>query len=208
MKLLLYIALILNLIIIVCEIWTISKIRNKIDVIKYYTFLQNFLALITSIVFSAYLIGNIFFDITIPDYVRGFRYVATCGLVTTTFIFVAFLSSKSKNLLTEKDFKDKVNPKRANIILHYFCPLVSLVSFVLFERQILLTKTEWTGYAAIPSCLYWGIYLFLSLTKLWEEPYDFTTGKNEKSSSLLEILTMIILPLSFIFISFVLWNIR
>lgn len=208
MKLLLCIALILNLIIIVCEIWTISKIRNKIDVIKYYTFLQNFLALISSIVFSIYLICNILFNVQIPEYVRGIRYVTTCGLVATTFIYTVFLSSKSKNLLTEKDFLSRINPKCANIILHYFCPFISLVSFVLFERQILLVEAKWTGYAAIPSCLYWGVYLILSITNLWEEPYDFSKKENNKKNSLLEKLTMILLPLSFILISYVLWNIK
>ena len=55
MKVLLSISLLLNIIIVVCEIWTLSKIKRKINIIKYYTFLQNFLALIVSIIFSIYL---------------------------------------------------------------------------------------------------------------------------------------------------------
>lgn len=42
---------ILNLIIVSCEIWALSKIKRKVNIIKYYTFLQNFIALIVSIVF-------------------------------------------------------------------------------------------------------------------------------------------------------------
>ena len=60
MKLLLSISLILNLIIVGGEMWTLSKIKRKINIIKYYTFLQNFLALIISIIFSVYLIIAIF----------------------------------------------------------------------------------------------------------------------------------------------------
>lgn len=207
MKSLLFISLILNLIIIGCEIWTLSKIRKKINIIKYYTFLQNFLALIISIIFSIYLIIAIFLNGTIPEFIKGLRYIATCGLIATMFIYVVFLSSKSKNLLSEKDFTSNFNPKKANFILHYFCPVISLLSFVVFERQIILTQSEWTGYVAIPSCLYWIIYVILSATNLWEEPYDFTPTK-EKKNILLEILVMMIIPLSFILISYVLWNIK
>ena len=46
------------------------------------------------------------------------------------------------------------------------CPILSLVSFVLFEREIPLSNGIWTSIVAIPSCLYWMIYIVLSLTKL------------------------------------------
>ena len=206
MKLLLSISLVLNLIIVGCEIWTLSKIKRKIYIIKYYTFLQNFLALIISIIFSVYLIIAIFQNGTIPEFIRGMRYIATSGLVATMFIYVIFLSSKSQNLMRKEDFISNFNPKKANFILHYFCPIMSLLSFVIFERQIILTQSEWTCYAAIPSCLYWIMYAILSATNLWEEPYDFSSTK--KKNSLLGVLVMIIIPLSFIFISYILWNIK
>ena len=207
MKLLLSISLILNLIIVGGEMWTLSKIKRKINIIKYYTFLQNFLALIISIIFSVYLIIAIFQNGTIPEFIRGMRYIATSGLVATMFIYVVFLSSKRKNLMSEEDFISNFNPKKANFILHYFCPVVSLVSFVIFEREITLTHSIWTGYAAIPSCLYWIIYLILSVTNLWEAPYDFASSKGKKNI-LLEIIKMIIIPISFVLISFVLWVIK
>jgi len=207
MKLLFSISLILNLIIVGGEMWTLSKIKRKINIIKYYTFLQNFLALIISIIFSVYLIIAIFLNGKIPEFIRGMRYIATSGLVATMFIYVVFLSSKRKNLMSEEDFISNFNPKRANFILHYFCPIISLLSFIIFERQIILTQSEWTGYAAIPSCLYWIIYAILSTTNLWEEPYDFSLTK-EKKNTLLEVLVMISIPLSFVLITYILWNIK
>ena len=207
MKILLSISLILNLIIILCEVGTLSKIKRKINIIKYYTFLQNFLALISSSVLSVYLIINLFTNAVVPEVVKGMHYVTTCGLMATMFIYVVFLSSKSKNLLSEEDFVSNFSPKKANFILHYFCPLISLVSFVIFERKIELTQSIWTGYAAIPSCLYWIIYLILSVTNLWEEPYDFNLTKVKKNT-LLEIITMCSIPISFVLISFILWNIK
>ena len=208
MKVLLSISLLLNLIIVGCEIWTLSKIRKKINIIKYYTFLQNFLALIISSVFSVYLIMAIFLNGTIPEFIKGMRYIATCGLIATMFIYVVFLSSKNKNLMSEDDFISDFNPKKAIFILHYFCPVISLLSFVIFERQIILTQSEWTGYVAIPSCLYWIIYAILSATNLWEEPYDLTSTKGKKKNKLIEISVMIAIPLSFILISYILWNIK
>lgn len=207
MKLLLSISLVLNLIIVGCEIWTLSKIKRKIYIIKYYTFLQNFLALIISIIFSVYLIIAIFQNGTIPEFIRGMRYIATSGLVATMFIYVIFLSSKSQNLMRKEDFISNFNPKKANFILHYFCPIMSLLSFVIFERQIILTQSEWTCYAAIPSCLYWIMYAILSATNLWEEPYDFSLTK-EKKNILLEILVATSIPVVFILITYVLWNIK
>lgn len=208
MRNLLYGSLVLNLIIAGSEIWTLSKIRRKINIIKYYTFLQNLLALVVSLIFSAYLAAAIFSSGTVPEFVRGLRYIVTCGLMATMFIYVVVLSSNSKNLMTEEDFVSGFSPKTANFILHYFCPVVSLLSFVLFERQIVFTTSVWTGYAAIPSCLYWVTYLILSAAHLWEEPYDFTSPKGKEKTTLVEVLTMISIPISFLLISYVLWQIK
>ena len=84
---------------------------------------------------------DIFLEGTIPEFIKGMRYIATCGLISTMFIYVLFLSSKSKKLMSEKDFVSNFNPKKANFILRYFCPVISLLSFVIFERQIILTQS-------------------------------------------------------------------
>jgi len=206
MNFLLYISLILNIIIIIYEILTLSKIKKKINIIKYYTFLQNFLSLIISIIFSIYLIITILSKEIIPEFIKGMRYISTCGLTATMFIFTAFLSTKKQNLLSKEDFISNFNPKKANFILHYFCPIISLLSFILFERQLILIDPKWTGYAAIPSCLYWIIYLILSKNNLWKEPYDLTPTK--KNNIFIETLVIISIPLSFILISYLLWIIK
>ena len=94
-------ALALNLILIACEIWTFSKLRRKTDIIKYYTYLQNLLALTVSILFSVYLVVALFGSGAVPEFVRGLRYVATCGLAATTFIYVVFLSPNKQNVMSE-----------------------------------------------------------------------------------------------------------
>ena len=199
-------AFIINVIIIICEFRTLGHIRGKRNILKYYTYLQNFIGLIVSFIFCICLIVCIVSDRTIPEFVKGLRYTATCGLLATMLIFIAFLGAGKKIQITEDDFLFGYSPKTANIILHYICPILSLVSFVLFEREITLSNGIWTGIVAIPSCIYWIIYIVLSVTKLWEEPYEFES-KGEKNN-IGEILSVLLIPLSFIAISFVLWNIQ
>ena len=49
-------ALVINLIILICEIYVLIKVRRKRNIFKYYTFLQNFLTAIVSAIFIVYLI--------------------------------------------------------------------------------------------------------------------------------------------------------
>lgn len=165
MKPMLIIALILNMVILGCELYVLGYIKGKLNILKYYTYLQNFISLIASLICSVYLIVSITSGETIPEFVKGFRYIATCGLVATMFIFIVFLGNGKKIAITEDDFLSGFSPKKANIILHYVCPMVSLLSFVVFERQVELTNDMWTGIAAIPSCIYWIVYIILTKAK-------------------------------------------
>ena len=198
----LIIALILNIILIGLELMVLISIKGKRNILKYYTYLQNFLSLITSLIFSLCLIFCLSSKKSIPEFIKGLRYVSTCGLLATSFIFLIFLRKENKNVITQDDLLFNFNPKLANIILHYLSPLLSLVSLVFFEQVIILTNGIWTALVAIPSCLYWLVYLILSASKKWDEPYEFST-KNK----FIEVLTFILIPISFIVISIILWNI-
>ena len=198
----LIIALILNIILIGLELMVLISIKGKRNILKYYTYLQNFLSLITSIIFSLCLIFCLSSKKSIPEFIKGLRYVSTCGLLATSFIFLIFLRKENKNVITQDDLLFNFNPKLANIILHYLSPLLSLVSLVFFEQVIILTNGIWTALVAIPSCLYWLVYLILSATKKWDEPYKIS-AKNK----FIEVLTFILIPISFIVISIILWNI-
>lgn len=198
----LIIALILNVIIVVCEIYTLGHINGKINILKYYTYLQNLIGLFASLILVwAILSGN-----TIPEFVRGVRYIATCGLTATTFIFLTFLGAGKKIAMTEDDFLPGCSPKTANAILHYICPMLSLISFVVLEREIQLSNGIWTTLSAVPSCGYWIIYLILSAAKVWEEPYQLES--NGKGGKIREGLIFLLIPLSFVAISFALWNVK
>ena len=198
----LIIALILNIILIGLELMVLISIKGKRNILKYYTYLQNFLSLITSFIFSLCLIFCLSVSESIPEFFKGLRYVSVCGLLATSFIYLIFLRKENKNVISQDDLLFNFNPKLANIILHYLAPLLSLVSLVFFEQEIILTNGIWTALVAIPSCLYWLVYLILSASKKWDEPYEFST-KNK----FIEVLTFILIPISFIVISIILWNI-
>lgn len=196
----LIVAVILNLILIGLELIVLISIKGKKNIFKYYTYLQNFLSLITSLIFSFGTIFCLSVSESIPEFIKGLRYISVCGLLATLFIYLIFL--RKENNITQDDLLFNFNPKLANIILHYLAPLLSLVSLVFFEQEIILTNGIWTALVAIPSCLYWLVYLILSATKKWDEPYKLS-AKNK----FIEVLTFILIPISFIVISIVLWNI-
>ena len=199
-------ALLANIILVFCQLHTLIHIKGKWNILKYYTYLQNFLACMISIVCCIFLLIGIFGGKEIPEFVRGLRYIATSGLAATMFIFIVFLGNGKKMAMTQDDFIHGFHPQKANWILHYICPVLSLISFLFFEREINLSSGIWTGLVPIPSCTYWVVYFFLTVTKRWEEPYSFSC--DEKKNVLLEILPFILMPLSFVVISFILWNIK
>ena len=57
--------------------------------------------------------------------------------------------------------------------------------------------------AAVPSILYWVVYGILSCFKLWDEPYKFSSN-----NKILDIIKIVLIPIIFIGISFILWNIK
>ena len=202
MKIYLFVALILNLFVIRINTIVLLKVKKKQDIIKYYTYFHAALLTVINIIYSFCIIMNLLLDNIVPEYVKGLRYVSICGVLMASFVYVVFLSKKESNRFNENDFNG-FNPKLANIFLHYVSPFVMLLSFVFFERSIELNNSIWTILAIIPTALYWIIYLVFSVFKVWKEPYDFS-GKNK----VLEIISYISIPVVFILISFILWNIK
>lgn len=201
----LFMAFAANLVIVICEFLALGHIKEKGDILKYYTYLQNFLAMIASLFFCVFLPVCLTAGKPVPEFMKGLRYVTTCGLLAAMFVFLIFLGAGKKVSMTEDDFLCGFRPKTANFLLHYLCPVLSLVSFLLFEREIAPSHDIWTAIAPIPSCVYWITYLILSATKSWEEPYCFASA-GEKTG-LRNILSVLLIPLSFIAISYFLWNI-
>lgn len=202
-------ALVLNAAIAVMEVFTLSKLSDKKELLKYYTYLSNLIALIASTVYVAVTLWVLVQGAAAPLWLKGLRFTATYMLVTTLFVFTLVLlpSHKSGNTITAADFIG-ISPKLANLILHYLCPVISAVSLLLLERQPVLAGSEWTLYAAIPTILYWTVYLILTCLNLWKDPYGFSEpSKTPKTfaSVLAGILMFAVIPAMSMGLDFLLW---
>lgn len=202
MKIYLFIALILNLLVIGINTIVLLKVKRKQDIIKYYTYFHAALLTVINIIYSIYIVLYLLFDNVIPEYIKGLKYVSICGVLMASFVYVVFLSRKESNRFKDDDFKG-LNPKLADIFLHYVSPFVMLLGFVFFERSIELNNSIWTVLAIIPTALYWLMYLVFTILKVWNEPYDFSS-----ENKFFEIISYISIPVAFILISFILWNIK
>jgi hypothetical protein len=169
------IPLFLNLAVMASSGITLCRLRRKKDILKYYTYLSNLIALLGSTVFVAVSLWNLISGNYTPIWLKGVRFTSTYMLVTTLFVFSLVLlpSHKSGNTITAADFIG-ISPKLANLILHYLCPAISAISFILLERQPILAGSQWTLYAALPTIAYWTVYLILTATNLWKDPYGFS----------------------------------
>ena len=202
-------ALALNIVIVVLEIFVLTKLSDKKEILKYYTYLSNLIALIAGVIFAAVTLWNLIGGNSVPIWLKGIRFTATYMLVTTLFVFSLVLlpSHKSGNTITAADFIG-ISPKLANLILHYLCPLISAFSFILLERQPVLAGSEWTLYAAIPTILYWTVYLILTAFNLWKDPYGFSQP-SEKPGSFIGIVAGIamfaLIPAMSMGLDYLLW---
>ena len=202
----LFAALMLNAVIVAMELFVMSRLANKKDILKYYTYLSNLIALITSAVFVVVTALNLINGNFTPLWLKGIRFSATYMLVTTLFVFSVVLLpwDRSGNTISQSDFLHGVSPRLANLVLHYLCPLISAASFILFERQPILAGSEWTLYGAIPTILYWIMYFIMTATHLWEDPYSL--GESEKASgSGMGFLLFLLIPLMSMGLDYLLW---
>lgn len=202
-------ALVLNIAIVALEIFVFTKLSDKKEILKYYTYLSNLIALMAGVVFIAVTLWNLIGGNPAPIWLKGIRFTATYMLVTTLFVFSLVLlpSHKSGNTITAADFIG-ISPKLANLVLHYLCPIISAFSFILLERQPVLSGSQWTLYAAIPTIVYWSIYLILTAANLWKDPYGFS-GSGEKNGSFISVVAGIVMfmliPAMSIGLDYLLW---
>ena len=87
-------ALMFNFLLIIIEGATFLKVKNKLNILKFYTFLQNLIALAISILFCGFAIIELLGYGNVPELIKGLRYTATCGLAATMFVFAFFFSTK------------------------------------------------------------------------------------------------------------------
>lgn len=203
----LILALLINLVIAIIETIVLLKVTQKRNIFKFYTFLSNIITLITSIIFVIVDTIVLFSGNYIPIWVKGLRFASTHLLATTLLVFTFILVPLYKKGTVKNEIKlfTGISEKNANILLHYICPILSIISFLLFERDPILKDSQWTLYAALPSIIYWLLYFILTITKCWKDPYGLMQIKKSKTKNLKGIILLILIPLISVGIDYLLW---
>ena len=190
----LILSLIANILLLAIQTWALCGIRNKRYIFKYYTYLQNFISILVSTFFVIAVAADCMNVSRLLTAAKGFRYVATCGLVVTMFVFT-FLSitcREDKNRIGSSDCKPGYSYRLVNIVLHYISPV--------------LTDSLWTAIVALPSVLYWTVYLILSVTNKWDEPYSFSVSKSKAVNDIAQVAFVLLFAVLFVFTTILLWE--
>lgn len=163
-------SLCVNLLIVVLEIigMVISLARMGVGLLQFYTQDSNLIAMAACLALAVqqllYLRGR-----------RGaparwalvFKYVAV-SLLMVTFLVVVFVLAPSFG----KSGYSVMLFDGAMLYHHTLCPLLALLSFLLFERQGILVRRDALT-ALIPTALYALVTLTLNLLRVMDGPYPF-----------------------------------
>ncbi len=201
-------SLVANAVLLIIQVWALHGIKKKRYIFKCYTYLQNFISAVASAIFVAAVVAYYLNYPLLLTVAKGVRYVATCGLVVTMFIFtfISVICRDDKNKIGSNDCKAGYNYRLVNMVLHYISPVLSVSSFLWFEKPILLTNSIWTGLAAIPSIIYWGAYFILTVTNKWDEPYSFAVSKSKVKNGIIQVAFVLFFAVMFIITSMLLWE--
>lgn len=182
------ISLILNILIIILEIigFIITLNNNGRIGIEYYTEDSNILMLITSIIFTFYLL----FNKKIPNYLKLLKYTATICL-TVTFLVVIFILAPMLNFnYNYLLFSNEL------LYHHLLCPILSIITFIFFDNFNKYSIKD-NILATMVTFIYGIILVILNLIKVVDGPYPFLRIYNQSlGASILWII--VILSLTYI----------
>lgn len=162
------IALILNCIIVLLEIIgaILSLQRHGWNAFMYYTEISNYLTLFISVLFVIWGITSITKHTHIPHTITILRYISTTILSITIIVVIGVLIPlRPQNTL----FMLFGN---SNLYQHLLCPVLSAVSFFIFEKDNKLLNRN-ICYALIPTILYGITMLILNFLMVVKGPYPF-----------------------------------
>ncbi len=184
-------SLILNLLIFLCVTACIApalmKANSRSEVFRYFTTLSNvFCAIASLIVAIAELCG------TVPFWALLLKYAGTAAVTVTmltVFLFLGPTSHEWKGLLSG-----------AELFLHLVCPVLAIVSFLVFEKTAMPAWSIVIGLLPVPvyGVLYMYKVIFAPESKRWEDFYGFNRGGKW-------VLSYLLMTLGGAAIAFLLW---
>lgn len=171
------VALILNIILVIFGLIGVILASKEIEnIFLFYTEDSNILAIISSLLFAIFLIVKK--DIKhIPTWVCTFRYVATCCLSVTMIVVITILIP-SDNISYFDGIKHFM--LEGSMLFHHFlCPVISFISFTMFEGNEKLNKKKTIWFAIIPTFIYGLLFTVLNILRIVDGPYPFLRVHNQ-----------------------------
>ena len=177
------ISIILNVIIIIAELWAL-KLEYSYDnriMIEYFTIDSNILALFSSIIYLIYILSKK----KISNFSKILKYVSTVCL-SITFIIVMFV------LLPMVHFNFRyLLLDGAMFYNHVLCPVLSVVTFLWFDEIGKYNKKDYY-YPIIVTLVYAFVLIILNLLTIVDGPYPFLRVYNQSILSSIIWFTLII----------------
>lgn len=146
----------------------ISSKSNGAGMLRFYTVDSNLLGAAACAVSVFFILRRQINGKAAPDWAEILKYVAVCCLMVTFLVVVLVLApmfggaSAYRAMLTQGDM----------LYHHLLCPLLILLSFLLFDRVPVKTAVA-AGYAVIPTLLYAAVTVTLNILGIMEGPYPF-----------------------------------
>ena len=161
-------AFVFNFLIFVLEVvgLVLSIQRHGMNVFCYYTENSNYFAGIVSAVFCVVVLVCILKKKLVPNWLHLLRFVSTVCLSITilvvSFVFVPMFPKTAELMMLQN----------SNLYEHFLCPMLSIMSFVLLENQVKLSKIS-VVFSLVPTIVYGVVIVILNVLKVVRGPYPF-----------------------------------
>ena len=175
--------------------WKVRKSGPKI--FRYYTLISNFFLLIASaiLIFDAVINQGTFSTVTKVCY-----FITTYGLTNTAIVYwFALWPRDRKKLKKAKTVQAKakvmgdlksISPSTSNLFWHTVCPILSLLTFLAIPVK--LQGDIWMLVAVAPTILYMIIYLLLTATKSWRDPYRLFARSKKPALPIIALILIVL----------------
>ena len=171
--------------------WTMGQFM--LESFIYYTILSNLFALIVSIIYFYYS-----YQEKIPKVINILRLSSVLSLAVT-FLVSLFI------LLPSFDFNFKLMYGGMNLFLHFVCPVLLFVIYLIYDKKNKLTKKD-IMLANMLTFVYGAIMVPLNIIKVIEGPYPFLMVY--KQSIFMIIIWLIVIVGGTTLLGFLLYKIK
>lgn len=137
----------------------------KFSMFRYYTEDSNLFLLVAAALWLFFEGRYLRDGVAIPDWVRVVKYAATCTTTVTLMVVLTVLAPM------EHDYGGLLF-SGSMLYVHTLCPLLALVSFLFFEGEPKLHRSD-VGIALVPTALYALVAIVLNVVNVWHGPYPF-----------------------------------